>query len=349
MLELANQSNWTVGIYPGWGKDRCYQYTIVVKQSFSFELNGEVVALTESQAILQNDEYEGDPFKSSLTAANEVAPFKKGSEIIIYGTAYPHKPRALVSPVKVEIRGETVNWKKELVVSGTRIWTKSFRGLKASEARFLKPTALSYEYTYGGTHPDNDDIFVDTNPIGMGFLSDGQNIENIKLPQIEALSSLVTTPKDKSVTVGFAPIPAFWSPRDKMTKDIDEQAAQNGDCHYGKTVAENMFNCAPANQQFEKSFTGTESISLSGFFESVTSAVTLKLNIESPDVILLDSEQEEYLSPVLDTMVINTDEQTIQCIWRQAVPHDRTETEIGWVYVRDEAMTKQLEQESQKA
>ncbi|VAW74080.1 hypothetical protein MNBD_GAMMA12-2743 [hydrothermal vent metagenome] len=348
MLELANQSHWAAGIYPGWGKDKNYQYTLVVKQSFNFELTGELVATNESTVIRQQDEYHGDPLQSSLKSANEVAPFKQGSEIIIVGTAYPHKPQAKASPVKVEIKGDTLQWKKELVVSGTRIWTKGFLGLKASEARILKPTPLTYEFSYGGSHPENEEIVVETNPAGMGYVGKGKNIENVKLPQIEAMDSLISSPKDTPVAAGFAPIAPFWSPRDQLNQDINEQAARNGDCHYGNNVPDNLHHCAPEDQQFSQAFTGKEMISLSGFFESVRS-INLRLALETPDMILLDSEQEEYLTPVLDTIIINTDVQTVECLWRCAIPHERTETEIGWVYVRDEATTQQLEQEFQTA
>ncbi len=348
MLELANQSNWAAGLYPGWGKDKNYQYTLVVKQRFTFELTGELVATNEAAAIQQNDVYSGDPLTSSLKAANEIAPFKKGGEIIIFGTAYPHKSQAKASPVKVEIKGEALHWKKELVVSGTRIWTKGFLGLKASEAHLLKPTPLTYEFTYGGSHPENEEIVVESNPAGMGYVGKGKNSENVKLPQIEEINSLVSSLKDSPVVAGFAPIAPFWSPRDQLNQDINEQAARKGDCHYGKNIPDTLHNCAPVDQQFEQAFTGKELISLSGFFESVRS-INLRLALETPDVILLDSEQENYLSPVLDTIVIDADAQTIECLWRCAIAHDRTETEIGWVYVRDEATTRQLEQEFQTA
>jgi len=348
MLELANQSQWSASIYPGWGEDRGYQYTVVVKQSFSFDLTGKINALPACDPIQQTDEYQGDPLASSLKAVNETAPFKKGGEIIVYGTAYPHKPKAVASSVKVEIRGET-QWKKELVVSGTRTWLKGFMGIKASEASHLKPTPLCYEYAYGGSHPQNDALVVETNPIGIGYTGQGKNIENTKLPQIELTQHLISIPKDVPVTAGFAPIPAFWAPRNKIGADIDEQAAKIGDCYYGKNVAANLFNCAPEDQQMEKPFTGNECISLSGFFETVSTPVNLKLKIEKPDVILLDSEQEEYLSPILDTIIVNTDELKFHCIWRQAIPHKRTETEISWVYVRDEATTQKLLQESATA
>ncbi len=345
MLELANQSQWSAGLYPGWAADHEYQYTVVVKQSFSFDHWGNITALGDCEPILQTDQYLDDPLKSSLSAANEVVPFKKGGEIILYGTVYPHKPKASVTSVKVEIRGATI-WKKELLVSGTRLWVKGFMGVKVSEALELMPTPLQYEYAYGGTHPNNEELFAETNPIGMGYIVDSKNIENTKLPQIELSNRLMTTLKDIPVSAGFSPIPAFWAPRNKIGADIDEQAAKVGDCYYGKNVPDNLFNCAPEDQQFATPFSGTESISLTGFFEEVSTPVTLKLNIETPDVILFDAEQEEYLSPTLDTIVINTDEQKFHCIWRQAISHQRTETEIGWVYIRDEATTQQLLQES---
>ncbi|VAW70711.1 hypothetical protein MNBD_GAMMA12-2383 [hydrothermal vent metagenome] len=348
MLELANQSSWAAGLYPGWGKNREFQFTLVVKQSFEFDLTGQLTPLDEPVPVQTIDEHYGEPLKTSLKAANEIAPFKQGGEIIIQGTAYPHKAGATASPVSVEITGDNIHWKKKLVVSGIRHWKRSLMGMKAAEPTVLEPTPMIYENAYGGVHPENEEDYQQSNPVGKGHIGKNKSIVGTELPPIELINSFIKSPKDTPLVAGFGPIPVFWAPRDILGQDIDEQAAQIGECHYGQTIPENLFNSAPKDQQFEQCFTGNEIIILNGLFESVTTAVSIRLNFETPDIILLETDEEEYLTPLLDTIVINTDEQQLHCVWRSALAHERSDTEISWVYVRDELTNQQLEHEMQR-
>jgi len=350
MLELANQSKWSASVFSGWGKDREFQYTVVVKQSFEFDLQGELTPLPEPATVQAIDEHHTEPFLSSLKAVSENAPFKKGGEFILYGTAYPNKPDATVSPVSVSISGNGLKWNKTLVVAGPRSWKKGLMGgVQACNPGKLEPTPLMYEYAYGGTHPENDKDKEARNPVGLGFIGKGKDVDGVSLPRIENLKQRVTSIKDHPDPAGFGPIPVFWSPREDLNKDIDEKAVSIGDCHYGKKIPDNLNNSAPEDQQFKDTFKGNEAISLNGFFESVTSPVNIKLDLEVPEIILLDSEEEERLTPILDTLVINTDEMQVHCIWRLAVSHERTETEISWLYVRDEDMNKELIEAQQQA
>lgn len=335
MFEVSNETNWSVGLYPGWGKNRQYQFVLVIKQSFNFDLFGKLTAIDDPAPVQVVDEYYGDPLTTSLKRVNEIAPFKKGGEIILDGTAYPHKKNATVSPVRLEIAGEGVHMKKSLVAVGARSWTKGILGAQVSEPEILSATRLIYENAYGGSCAYDEEDFDVRNPVGMGFVGKKQDPVNVSLPLLEYQEQRVKKPREKLEPASFAPIPMFWAPRESFESDIKEESVRMGECYYGKSIPDNLFNVAPLDQQFKRSFNGNEIITLAGFFKETSDPIRLKLNIEAPEVAVLESIEPDYVTPVLDTFVINTDEMRLDCIWRHAIQHEQVESEISWVYVRD--------------
>ena len=119
MFEISNQSNWSAMTYPGWARNKEFNYFLVIKQSFEFNLRGQIRPLDKSLPIVTTDRYFTEPHQSALKQAHELAPFKKGGEIILNGAVYPHSPEATYTEARVTLRSNSINWTKSIVAFGT--------------------------------------------------------------------------------------------------------------------------------------------------------------------------------------------------------------------------------------
>jgi len=137
-----------------------------------------------------------------------------------------------------------------------------------------------------------------TNPIGMGY-------KNKYLPHIELMPKIITKITDQPPPGGFAPIPAYWQ-------------AQN-------------LSLAPKDQQFDQPFNGDEIISLKGLLQQ---EVAIKIPDTKPKLILNLDQQQITLTAKCDTVIINTDEQTIYLIWRTGIPWQVNDQRNGTLMIK---------------
>lgn len=350
MYEIDNNTSWAAGAYPGWRKDKEFQYTLVVKQTFIFDAEGKLEPAVSSTPIQVVDEYHGDPQTTGIKIVNDIAPFKKGGEVLLLGTVYPHKIGASVTEAKITINGENINWSKSITVFGKRKWTKVRGKYKPSKPEVLGTLELDYQNSFGGWDEEIDDDQESLNPIGTGFIPKVQkgglfstnavvagNPEGIELPQIELTKELIREPEDNPSPAGFGPIPPFWMPRAELSKDIDEEAAIAGCCHYKDNVAEEIYNCAPIDQQFDSSFKGNLIISLQNMTKGKSNnySLNLKVFLQAPELWSKEKDIETELNPVCDTMLIDMDKSELSLVWRAGVEKQMEDDVPGWLYVID--------------
>ncbi|MDD3294084.1 MAG: DUF2169 domain-containing protein [Geobacteraceae bacterium] len=134
---------------------------VVLRATFEMGTNGSLQISNNQEAIVLNDEFFGEPNKSSVRQESDLVPYKPKCDIIVNATAYaPGSRPALGFVVGVRVngtpgkRGEPgpVVLDKKLVVTGARYWEKGFSG----RWKLKPPTApnislpLRYEYAFGG-------------------------------------------------------------------------------------------------------------------------------------------------------------------------------------------------------
>lgn len=338
MLELANQSNWTAGLYPGWDADQQYQLTAVCKAGFSFDEQGNLIPLPPDYEIHAADQHLADPLASSLVQASEIAPFKQGSEIYLYGTASPERNNLIAMEVGMGMLfTDGREWKKILRVYGPRKWQKTRLNYIMGEPGFVQPIPLQYEYAFGGSNPNDDDDAYATNPIGMGYNSDQRKLLSEALPRIETGPTFMTSPMQKPVPAGFGPLPVFWEPRrSAIGEPVADPFAQGG-CPYARTAQKSLHNVAPLDQRFNKPFSGGEVLHLRALLPDVSHKQTVQIVLPTlnPQLFTIINNKAEALSPTCDTVVVNTDEQTLFMIYRAGIPWRMTDRRKGWVVLKD--------------
>jgi hypothetical protein len=345
MFQLDNRTDWSAGLYPGWGRNRQRQHTLVFKVGYTFDAAGKLSPLPQP-TIEEIDGYQGEPEVSSLTTANEIAPFKKGGELLLHGSAHPSGPGESVLQVQVSLRQRNNQfWSKELRVFGPRSWKRRlFTALPSAPAAIEGPVELVYENAYGGTDPRNPEEYFPANPAGVGFSLRGFRTKGLSLPQIECGPSFITSPASRVKPAGFGPLAPHWEPRCKEASDIDIEAVKFGGCPWSKEPSETLYNTAPLDQRFDRPFEGVLTLQLRGLVADAPQDILIHLPEIKPLLSFEGQPKIEIEPPRCDTLIIDTDQRQIHLVWRTALPMDLENPTRGWIILRDpEAEAAQAE------
>lgn len=323
MLQLDNQTSWTAELYPGWGRNRKRQQTLVFKVGYTFDQLGQLSALPQP-SIETADIYSGEPEASSLVIANEVAPFKKGSEILLTGSAYPSQAGESIMLIEVGLRrGDKDYWNKELRVFGPRTWQRRLLMVLPGKAGpITEPVPLTYENAYGGSDPANTDEQYLENPAGVGYSLRGLRTKALTLPRIEIGPHFISSPAGRVQPAGFGPLAPHWQPRCKEAVEIDTGMAACGGCPWAKEPPESLYNTAPLDQRFEQPFEGDMTLSLKGMVAGTPGGVLINLPALHPKVLLGDGGKITELLPQCDTLLVHADKLQIFLLFRVAVPQE---------------------------
>ncbi len=339
MLELSNQGPWSAGLYPGFQLNQEFQWTCVIKASFEFDKAGKLTPLPEQLPIEETDQHYGKPLQTSLKIANEIAPFKVGSEIYLYGTATPPQTSQKVMEVKLGMKTLDGNsWQKVLRIFGQRTWKGMRFSPRATEPENIgAPVPLIYEHAYGGIDSDTG-LEFDANRAGRGFFPDPTKFSDTELPQIEIGPKFIKSPKDQPLPAGYGPLPVFWSPRKDDTGTLDEVSAKAGLCPFGDDLKPSFYNVAPLDQRFNTVLKGGEIITLTGFLPELLPAKPLKLTLPElhHETWKVTGQKQQMINPICDTLVIDTDHRTMSMIWRAGIPWSRAEPRKGWIILADD-------------
>jgi hypothetical protein len=334
MLQLENKSHWTAALYPAWSANRTPQITLVVKTGYWFDSRGEITAMQQVPAIEEEDRHYDDPLSSSLAASCESVPFKRGGEMLCYGTAQPPDDKATVMEAKLGLRrGEKDYWQKSLRVSGPRSWQRRLMATAPGEPAPLQSLPIRYEFAYGGRDPRKETACYEANPSGVGYSAASRFHAELKVPQIEVGPDYLDSLSQRPEPAGFGPLALHWMPRLALSPELDEEALSMGLCPFAEDLAPDFYNAAPRDQQFEKAFEGGETLMLQGLIPGADpKGVLIQLPSERPEAWLALSErQQSALKLTCDTLTIRADERELQLLWRCAIPMQQLS---GWVIVR---------------
>lgn len=318
MCQLDNQSQWSAGLYPGWSRTGKRQFTLVVKAGFGFDVQGNLTVLPQPP-IEEADRYRGDPKTSSLEAACEIVPFKKGGELLLFGTAHP-MGKGTVGEVEVGIHfADGRAWRKTLRVFGRRQWRSILLMALPGAPEPLEAIALTYENAYGGCDQGDPEKPFAANPSGKGYTLRGLRLKNLELPRIEMGPPFITSPTSRPAPAGYGPISPLWAPRLSAFESARRHEAREGGCPWGEKTPGDLFNAAPLDQRFAATFQGDETISLKGFFPEAPQGLQLRIPPIQPEIDLETDEGNCRVEIRCDTLVIDTDRKQLHLLWRGAI------------------------------
>ncbi len=338
MLDLINETDCSAGLYAGWNEKKQSQMTCVIKKGFSFDSSGVVKPLDCQPQIIEVDEYYSEAHDSSLKCVSELSPYKLGSETYLFGTAYPEQNKYAMEAEYSIVFKDGKTWNKKLRITGKRTWKKILLGYVMSKPETLQATKLEYENSYGGHNPQNDKESFVYNPVGKGFnKASGWNVMNLELPGIEIGPKFLTSPTQQQLPAGFAPIAQFWEPRKKDMGELFDSPVEQGGYPYNDKAKATVHNVAPLDQRFSTVFTGGEKITLKGFFDNALGYRIIEFEIPKVEFIasLLSENRSSRISPVFDTLVIDTDKYEFYVISRVGIPWDMLDTRNVWLLLTE--------------
>ena len=335
MLDLVNRSSWSAGLYPGWSLDCRPLLTAVFKAVHRFDADGVLEPLVPAPPIVEADAHHGDPLKTGLREATEIAPFKQGSECYLHGTAWPPDERSDGFAARVELElADGTRWQKSLQVFGPRRWKRSLLGHRIVTEGPAEPTPLQHDSAWGGQHPEHRSRWVAGNPVGTGFNPTVTPLLDSRLPRIESGPPFMASPTQRLPVAGLGPLPGWWEPRRTEAGRPPEDPEAADGCPYGEGVTRAVHNVAPRDQRFAEPFVGGEVLTLWNLVRGVPGnrPLTLRLPRLTPGLRTVIDGRRESLDPVCDTLVIDTDERTLAMIYRAAIPATDS---AGWVVLDD--------------
>ncbi len=283
MIQLDNQTPWSAALYPGWNQQGQRQQTLVVKIAFQFDEGGLLSPVP--MPIVEADEYRDDPETSSLTAVSEIAPFKQGAELYLYGSAQPQANTSGNLQVEVGLRYDNDKyWSKELRVFGPRHWQRKFFTLMPSlPTPIQKPVELIYENAFGGRDPQHQEETYQANPAGRGYSLRGLRSKALELPQLEQPPHFISSPASRVKPAGYAPLPGHWTPCCDLDVTIDQEGISAGTCPFSGEQPAELYNCAPRDQRFASPFCGPLTVKLSGLVATAKRALLIDIAAQQPE------------------------------------------------------------------
>ena len=342
MLELDNQTTLAVGVYPGWNPDRQFQYTLVCKAGYRFDLDGRVTPLDSPALIVEADTLRGEHGRGSVEAALETVPFKRGADVYFFGTAHPPPGGARVMEVGLAVfRRGVQQVRKVLRVFGRRRWRRTVGGYVPTDPEPLGPTPVVYENAFGGQANDDPASAHPCNPVGKGFNADYFHVSNLDLPLIEQGPRFIRSPTDKPRPAGLGPLPVTWEPRrSQWGTPVEEPTDDAGVpvCPWGTDAEPELHNCAPPDQRLGAPLEGGEEVQLAGFFPDRAPRDVVRFTVPATaiDAWAIAGGRRRKLKLICDTLVIDADKMEFYVIGRAAISWRIDAPRVGRVLIRPE-------------
>lgn len=169
--------------------------TVVCKATFDIA-PGELHLSANQEPLNESDNHWDDDTRRSVYAPNDMAPFKKGADITVVGSAYaPH--RQACRSVLARLTVGTID--KGIEVHADRAWTGE---AQITDGPAFTQMPLRYERAQGGAGTPN--------PVGLV-------IQPGPLPNLHRARQAGTLQDDGS-PIGFAPIAAGWPQRESRLR-----------------------------------------------------------------------------------------------------------------------------------
>ena len=295
---------------------------IVVKATFNLpKKSDEEPLLAEDQVeLFDTDTFTGDPGMSAPIYENDFATHKPKCDVLLHASAYSQKP---VTEMQVGFKLNDIE--KTMNIIGPRYLKKSISGNAATKPEPFTQQTISYDTAYGGAETKNlDDTGKysshEKNPVGVGFypFRNSDELLGRSLPQSEEIGKPASSLNNTSyVPKAFGPIARNWEPRLKLGGTYDDHWSDNIRPFLPEDFDELFYQCAPPDQQ-TKYLRGGEQVLLSGLVPQGK----IKFNLPKVDVpmqAILSNGERHNLNPVIDTLIIEPDEERFTMVWRSRI------------------------------
>jgi len=312
----SNTTGMEAGICVSTDKEGYDYCVVVVKGTFSIEKEGDLILSKKQMPLIYADEHYGDPGSTAIKYECDFSPFKPRTDILVNGYAYSETG----NPVTETTVGLMVGSIKKIVkVFGDRVWEDSLTGYHPSQPKPFVKMPLTFDRAFGGSdysHQNQKKHGAELrNLVGKGYYknSDFDNVEKSPLPNLENPNELIKRWSDKPDPMGFGALGRGWQPKINYAGTYDKKWLDERFPFLPIDFDEQYFLSAPEDQQLS-SLEGGEAIRC--FNMTADRVLTVMVpKIEIP-VTYHFRDRTENVVPILDTLLIEPDENRVMLTWR---------------------------------
>ncbi|WP_213958115.1 DUF2169 domain-containing protein [Variovorax sp. dw_954] len=340
-MELINATRMVAAYNMGLEPSGRELLVVVIKGTFRFPLADEPAghfALHEAQLpLVMADTFTGEPGLSAPVYEVDFAPRKPRCDILLLGSAYAPNGRPTT---RVEAGLRVGNWSKALAVVGPRHWECGVANATASPPGVFLKQPISYDVAFGGTDLLHEDpcehaAFM-ANPAGRGFHKHIKVdwVEGRPLPATEEIGQGVRDPGGNYKPMAFGPVGRGWQPRSAFAGTYDDEWLEKHFPFLPPDFDERYYQAAPEDQQvpLEHFKNGPVDVLLANLTPEGLTRFTIPHLVAPVTVFPKHGEREDYTA-MLDTVVIEPDEQRFSLTWRIARPLKKNMFEIAQILV----------------
>jgi hypothetical protein len=335
-MELVNktrmQAGWTLGFEP----DGRELLVVAVKGTFVMPFNDEKAVLAEEQVPLtESDQFTGEPGFSATLYESDYAHRKPLCDVVLNGSAYAPGGRPTT---KVRVCLQVGEMKKSFLVVSDRVWQKGwFFGVKPSKPLPFIRLPITYDRAFGGADKDEkkpDKVATYAkNPIGVGFypLAGKKALIGKALPNTCEIGKGVTKRKGKYEPMSFGFIGRNVPPRPSFAGTYDQAWLDTRAPFWPDNFDYRYFQSASPDQQIPHP-TGGEWVAL----ENLTPPGITRFRLPTMELTILVLSyrgKEQEITPVIDTVILEPDQQRFMLTWRVSLPLRKNCFEVRQVVI----------------
>ncbi len=335
-MEFINATRMTAGYNMGLEPSGRELLVVVIKGTFVLPKSGEKVRLADEQLpLIMADTFTGEPGFSAPVLEVDFAPRKRACDVLLTGHA--RAPAGTqVTRLRCGIRVGPME--KAFDVVGDRVWQAGVTGITASAPLHFTEMPVSYDRAYGGADRRPEDAAEHDaylpNPVGRGWHKHLKNawVDGAPLPNTEAMGQAVKFPGDKYAPMALGPLGRGWPQRARFAGTYDQDWLDHVFPFLPKDFDERYYQAAPQDQQLPLPL-GPLEVVLSGFTADGPRQFLLP-HFAPPVHVFPKRGEREDLNAQLDTIVFDTDAETLTMSWRVARPlrqslHELTQVVVG--------------------
>jgi hypothetical protein len=200
---------------------------------------------------------------------------------------------------------------------------------------------ILWERAYGGRdesgkvpemHPEN--------PVGRGFRSKSSKlpIDQSLLPNLEDPQAPVRSPGDRPKPCGLGPIAPWWSPRPSYAGTYDDTWKKDRLPLLPVDFSPIFHHAAPHDQIIPGALQGGETLTLTGVRPG-GGGYHFPLPAVRPGAEVQLGGEWIPLALRCDTVIVDTDAQTLSLVFRASMPIHMRLHRLQWVMIRETATT----------
>lgn len=334
-MEILNKTPFKVFAAPAVCQHDDNHIVVVIKGTYDLptQTGGRIKIAKEQLDILFADEYWGEPEDSSVRYESDLAIIKHGADVILNGSAYAPNGRATEMFVKLSVAGQN----KTIKVFGDRHWKKTTGGLEITRPLPFDKMPLQYENAFGGVDKVQEDPdkpqMEERNPVGKGFASrkTAELLNGLPLPNLESPDQLISKWKDKPAPAGFGVVPRHWEPRKNLAGTYDEAWLAERSPLLPADFDEAYYSAASPGMLLKKEMLPGAPVTVINASEEGS----LEFQLPTFGIFVENSvaKKTDLGQAILDTVVIEPDENRLLLTWRLSFRCHWNLSKIEWLRV----------------